>query len=314
VTLQTLRQELEYPADRLEIVVVDNASTDGTAEMVARDFPSVRLVRNSVNVGAPAFNQAYGDGKGDWFLVLDDDCYLSGGDLKLALDRASDEDADLVSFFVLSASGESETSFTRWSTTGLLSFWGCSWLISRRAVERLGGYDPYFFMWGNEVELTMRLLDAGFKHLYLPEIKSVHMKMPSGWTFTGHRRNLRHWAYTATKLLRARDAVPSIANLLLRVLLESGQRPQILKLLPEVLGGARDGLRNRSPVKESVSHLYRLHFMEFVSPLRWVRGPATRWRQRGAPGGADKDLQDRRDRFFAERREVYPVGSGALRL
>ena len=53
-------------------------------------------------------------------------------------------------------------------STGLFSYWGCAALLSRRAVTRIGGYDPNIFIWGNELELTMRLLDDGLRHLGLP--------------------------------------------------------------------------------------------------------------------------------------------------
>ena len=51
VTLTALRDELEYPAEQLEVIVVDNASQDGTAAMVREEFPAVELIVNPANVG-----------------------------------------------------------------------------------------------------------------------------------------------------------------------------------------------------------------------------------------------------------------------
>ena len=60
-------------------------------------------------------------------------------------------------------------------------------------------YDPNIFLWANEIELTMRLLDRGMRHLFLPEVVSVHQKplFAENWTIRTYRYNQRHWAYAA---------------------------------------------------------------------------------------------------------------------
>src|SRR4051794_19920669 len=101
-TLRVLRDDLDYPSEALELIVVDNASTDGTAEMLARDFPDVRVIEGP-NVGAAGWTRGFEAGRGDFFLVLDDDCYLSGDSLRAAVEAAEREGADLVSFRVVSS-------------------------------------------------------------------------------------------------------------------------------------------------------------------------------------------------------------------
>ena len=59
------------------MIVVDNASSDGSADMVAADFPAVRLIRNTENTGfAAANNQAMRVARGDWLLLLNSDTLL----------------------------------------------------------------------------------------------------------------------------------------------------------------------------------------------------------------------------------------------
>lgn len=176
-TLQTVLGDLEYPADRLEVVVVDNASTDGTAAMVRERFPTVDLVVNPRNVGVPGWNAGFARGRGEMFLVLDDDCYLRGDALKRAVLAAREARADLVSFSVRS-DAEPSFYFNEDYHCGLLAFWGCAALISRRGVELTGGFDPNIFIWAHEAEFVARLLDGGLRHLYLPEVTAVHLKPP----------------------------------------------------------------------------------------------------------------------------------------
>jgi hypothetical protein len=315
-TLSALTGELDYPEERLEICVVDNASTDGTAEMVRRDFPQVELVELPENVGVAGFNEGLQRGTGDWILMLDDDCYVTGDALKRALTRAREEEADLVSFYVLSETRDPETSFTAILRPGLLYFWGCSVLVSRRAVQRVGGYDPNIFIWGNEIEFTMRVLDAGFRHLYLPEVRSLHNKrVGTKFNLRGHQHNIRHWSYTAAKHLRPWHAATAVFNLALRIPLEGFQHPLHLRVLPsEVLAGVRDGLRCREPLRPEVSRLYRRNFVEWSLPLRWVRGPVARWRSRKHHDYIRKDLERRRERYHARRARYYPEGPGSLQI
>ncbi len=310
VNLTKLRDELEWPADRLEVIVVDNASTDGTAEMVRSEFGEVQLIRNDVNTGISGWNRAFEAGTGDWFLVLDDDCYVTGDALHRAIAGARGHEADLVSFKVESPGGEDV--FNEFYDPGLLAFWGCSALLSRRAARELGGFDPGIFIWGHEAEFVARLLDRGWRHLHLPEVVSVHMKSPAGFELAHHKRNLRSFGYITGKLLRPRDLFPVAANLILRVLTESVRRPRILTCTPAVAAGMRDGLRNRAPVRPVVSQLYRHNFIEFSSPLIFARGPLLFWRQRGRADLAEIDAGERRDRFWRERAACYPQGTGSL--
>ena len=81
VSLRKTLVESGYPRARLEVIVVDNASSDGTAEAVAREYPEVCLIRNSQNSGAPGWNRGFSVASGDFVLIVDDDAYLRAGAL-----------------------------------------------------------------------------------------------------------------------------------------------------------------------------------------------------------------------------------------
>ena len=74
--LHRMLSESDYPTDRVDIVVVDNASSDGSAAMVRDEFAQVQLIARGTNIGAPAWNDGFAVARGDYVLILDDDCYL----------------------------------------------------------------------------------------------------------------------------------------------------------------------------------------------------------------------------------------------
>jgi len=315
-TLRAIFSELDYPADRLEVIVVDNASKDETAEMVRSEFPAATVLSRDHNVGVSGWNDGFRAGGGDFFLVLDDDCYITGDALKLAVSAALEEQADLVSFRVTSPWHEN-FAFNEFWRTGLLAFWGCSVLISGRAVAQLGGFDPRIFIWAHEVDFTARALDAGFRHLYLPEVESVHLKPLAATSARENAAHFRNIAYFAARSLRVADAVGAIANLTCRVAINSVKRPQdARKLFGLLIAGTWLGSRHRSPLRAEVSRLYRRNYYDFISLLRIVRGVRERLRPSPPAGdGHGLGTAPARVREFYERRaDIYPLQRSSLRL
>lgn len=315
-TLRAVSSELDYPAEHLEVLVVDNASRDGTAEMVEREFADVAVVRREENIGVSGWNDGFRAGRGDYFLVLDDDCYVTGDALKLAVSAAREEDADLVSFRVIS-SWHRQFEFSEAYRTGLLSFWGCAALISRRAIERLDGFDPQIFVSVHELDFTARLLDAGMRHLYLPEVEAIHLKRPDPPDPRSHAVHLANLAYFAAKSLRPRDAAGAIANLGTRVVISAVRNPAHARVtLGAAITGIWRGVRRRAPLRAEVSRLYRRDFQDFTSLLGIVRGVGERRSPSGPtpePRSADA-YSSRALAFFVRRPQLYPRARAALRI
>lgn len=292
------RMTVESDHEPVDVVVVDNASADGSAAMVREEFPAVRVIERDENIGAPAWNDGFAVAEGDYVLILDDDCYLPPDGLRRGVEAAVANDAALVSFKVVSTH-DPDWVFTENYPTGLLSFWGCACLVRRDALRELGGYDSELFMWANELDLTMRLLDRGYRHLHLPEVVAQHMKRPeapdAGFDVKGYRTNARNWAYVAGKLLRPRDALCALAALLAnsaRHTLRADRRA--IAGIPLGLRGFAHGLRHRQRVSGELSRYYRRNFHSFANPLRMIR-----------PIG---DLP----RFVAARPEAYPRQAAVL--
>src|SRR3954451_2692529 len=256
ISLERMLGDSDYARDRVDVIVVDNASDDGASEMVRAEFPDVQLIRREVNVGVSGFNDGFAAARGDYVLALDDDCYLPPDGLSRAVALAEDNAADLVSFGVASAE-DHEHRFDLKYPTGLLTFWGCAVLIRRRVLEALDGYDPEIFVWANELEVMMRFFDAGFRHLHAPEVVAVHMKeLSPDWTENIGARpyliNAEHFAYIAAKLMHPRDAVEAlIALTAFSVRHALLYKPAALRALPAVARGFWHGLRHRTPGRKA---------------------------------------------------------------
>jgi GT2 family glycosyltransferase len=324
-SLQKMLAESDYPADRLDVIVVDNGSTDGSGDMVRTEFPSVRLIVRDENVGVSGWNDGFAAVRGDYALVLDDDCYLPRDGLREAVRAAQADRADLVSFSVTDE--EASHRFNDDYNTGLLSFWGCAVLMRREVLEELGGYDPEIFVWANELEFMVRFFDRGFRHLHLPGVVAIHMKTPTPieqWMAYGYRINSKHYAYIAGKLLRPRDAVSVFAAVVATTVRDAYRDERsALHALPHILRGFVRGLRRRAPVRKEVSRMYRRNMHSFASPLAFARKPREvvtaiphRILRAVRPGASNGDpgRPGRREEYFAERARFYPDEAASLQV
>jgi GT2 family glycosyltransferase len=158
--LSVLQQD--YPS--LEIIVVDNASSDGTADMVRTDFPEVRLLSADKNLGCPSGrNLGIAHCNGDYAYLLDDDGILERNAISLAVGRAESNPSLGV---VLSARIEANESDLR-TLPGQhpvyqASFIGCCALIRTAALRQIGLFPDDFFRQAEEEDLAIRMLDAGW--------------------------------------------------------------------------------------------------------------------------------------------------------
>jgi len=156
------------------VVVVDNASSDDTAVSIARDFPEVRLVvmPHSAYGACETFNIGFACADTELIAILDDDVVLPPTWVERAtarLDREPDTTA-IVSTKVV------EPGMPDWFISHPLvnrerymsTFRGCATLARRDVLEACGDYDEAFFIYGNERDLTGRLLRAGYRVLQYP--------------------------------------------------------------------------------------------------------------------------------------------------
>jgi GT2 family glycosyltransferase len=199
------RDALETVLDRLaelpvaEVLVVDNGSEDGTAELVRARGGNVRVLEQGENLGIAGRNRGAREATGELLLMLDDDAYPLPGAIEALVERFErDPRLGAAGGFVRDVDGEGGV--VRSTELGTFDWWlragrkgeapaegfpafffpeGAS-LLRRSAYLEVGGFfEPYFYL-SSEIDLATRLLAAGWDVRYLPQAAFDHMKAPGG--------------------------------------------------------------------------------------------------------------------------------------
>lgn len=160
-----------YP--HFEIIAVDNNSLDGTPEIIAKQFPHVNLIRLNENTGIAAFDEAVKRAKGKYIAVFDDDAYPEEKTLTQMVDRfEQDARCGILAFHIKSVLSKKSISVD-WPKEALM-FWGCGFGIRKEVIDKVKFYDSDFFIYANELDLGLRVIDAGWEVQYDKEIISYH--------------------------------------------------------------------------------------------------------------------------------------------
>lgn len=167
-------EEVSYP--HLEIIVVDNASTDGTTEMVEKKYPKVKLILLPRNIGVEGFNVGCLNARGKYILVLDDDSYPHPDAVSGLVEKMErDENIAVIGAKIINPrDGKVCTKGPESYEIPYTSFWGGGALLRRKAIIECRMYDHRLFIYTNEYDLSVRLLEAGYSVRYDPSVVIYH--------------------------------------------------------------------------------------------------------------------------------------------
>jgi len=207
--LTSIRQ---YAPPDAEVIVVDNASTDGSPEIVRSEFPFCRLVANVQNVGfAKAVNQALQLGRGDRFFLLNADVRLTEHTIEALLAYMdAHPHVGIAAPANVDPNGQPMLTVHRDVTLGrevlrnlfFLDVWryriwgtrlarrfqrpgavdwvtGAALMVRREVVDAVGGMDEAVFLYGEEYDWQLRVRKAGWEVHLVPQAVVIHHKSAS---------------------------------------------------------------------------------------------------------------------------------------
>ncbi len=168
-----------------QVIVVDNDSTDGTPEMVIAEFPEVQLIRmpHSDYGACETFNVGFSSAKGDLVGILDDDVILPATFVEHMVQKFAEEPETTAILSPKVVEPEMPDWYLESETLHqeryLATFRGCGSMARADAIRKAGWYDIRFFIFGNERDLTTRLLNLGYRVKMFPQVEVFH-KAPFG--------------------------------------------------------------------------------------------------------------------------------------
>jgi GT2 family glycosyltransferase len=186
-----------------EVFVVDNCSADDTVEVIARDYPWVHLINNKDNLGfSKANNIAIRKSAGEYVLLLNPDTVVAEGTLLGAVEfmdqhpeaggagvRMHNADGTLApesrravptpmvaARKMMGFTKRYYMSYLSWDVPGQIEvISGAFMMLRRKAIDQVGMLDEDFFMYGEDIDLSYRLLKGGWQNWYLP-LDIIHYK------------------------------------------------------------------------------------------------------------------------------------------
>jgi GT2 family glycosyltransferase len=206
--LNSLSQTPGVPA--MEVIVVDNDSSDGSPEMVERDFPSVRLIRSGANLGfAKANNIGIRVSKGRYLGLINSDVEVLGDCISRLVDYCEHHpEAGMVGPRVIGRDGKLQRTCrafpgvwntfcralaldaifpgSKWFSGFLLYYWpqdslrqvdmltGCFWMVRRQALAQVGLLDERYFMYGEDMDWCKRFWLKGWQLTFVPSAEAIH--------------------------------------------------------------------------------------------------------------------------------------------
>ncbi len=168
----------------LQVVVVDNAGSDGTPTMIKEKFPDVNYIKLKENVGVAGRNRGVEAANGELIITLDDDSRLLRTNTVTRIVEKFRENKNLgAAGFRIVGADRNEYNWFRWPKLGSCragylspTFLTCGAAIRPEMFERTGGFWKPYFIYVEERDLATRIINSGAAVRYFPDITILHRR------------------------------------------------------------------------------------------------------------------------------------------
>jgi hypothetical protein len=266
-TIELIRSLLKQKYGNKEIVVVDNASTDGTVEILREEFPLITIIPLDKNYGLhKGFNVGVKCAKGEIIIGVDQDCVLMDENVikKVVKYFEGNRKLGIIAFNVKNYYSKEDS----WDNPRFLkkngldegypcvAYNGCGFAVLKDVYERAGGLCEEFSIYHGEIDLTLRVIELGYQCRYFPNItvfhKSSQNRPNTSWYI---KITARNWAWFIWKYFPFYEVVRQRFGLPLNLLFK---KPSLFfHAFFEILGGLFKILRKRRQLSKSTISYYK---------------------------------------------------------
>ncbi|CAN5213011.1 glycosyltransferase [soil metagenome] len=291
-------QGLAWPSERLEVVVVDNASGDGSLEHLRTELPNAMIVDAGANLGfAAGCNLGVSSGTGEFVAFLNNDAKPDTAWIQAAVEAFEDPSIAAVASRVLDLDGRTvdfiDAGLT-WFGKGYKPFvgetagslgarakdvlfgTGAAMFVRRSAYLELGGFDEQYFMFYEDVDFGWRLNLRGWRFRYVPDSVAFHKHHGTVGKFGSFKetylleRNALFTLYKNLEKARLDEALPAALALTVRRGVAAGELDSTSF---DFRGAAADGETAQLVPRESLASVFAVdQFVEQLPYLVAARG------------------------------------------
>ena len=208
LTQRCLKSIYDNQLEEIEVIIVDNDSQDGAAEIIKTEFPEVNWINNESNEGfGRANNLGFSQAKGEFILFLNSDMIIPEGSIQHCLEliqknktigvlgcKILNEDLsiqrsrfyDVANYKDILKSNLIYDKYFKKKQGDLIGIMGAFMLVPSAIFKKSKGFDPDFFMYSEELELCHRIRENGHLITYTDEVHVIHKHggstTDSGWS------------------------------------------------------------------------------------------------------------------------------------
>jgi GT2 family glycosyltransferase len=200
----------------IEIIAIDNGSSDGTGDFLQSHSPQVKVILLATNTGIAGYNEGFKQARGEYLMILDDDSHpvdsITLDRIIQCLDTRAEvgivacriESIKRVPVYTWHLPKNDEPGYAT-------AFVGCGFAIRRQLFEQIGWYPSEFFLYQNEIEVAIRVMQRQYKIFYDPCCRVIHRQSPQGRT---HWRQVYYPTRNTIWVIRRYFPFPAAAYLI----------------------------------------------------------------------------------------------------